>query len=107
MGHIVSCCLKNNIKSQTTVGQGSVHLFSSSWEIEAGGLGIQGRRQLWYSLLYIRSCLKTKIIAPVVMAYSFNPSTREAEGGGSLSSRPAWFTDRVPGQPGLHKETLS
>jgi hypothetical protein len=24
-----------------------------------------------------------------------------------LSSRPAWFTERVPGQPGLQKETLS
>jgi hypothetical protein len=24
-----------------------------------------------------------------------------------MSSRPAWVTDRVPGQPGLHRETLS
>jgi hypothetical protein len=30
-----------------------------------------------------------------------------AEAGGFLSSRPAWSTKRVPGQPGLHKETLS
>jgi hypothetical protein len=40
-------------------------------------------------------------------AHAFNPSTPEAEAGESLSSRPAWSTDRVPGQPGLHKETLS
>jgi hypothetical protein len=35
-----------------------------------------------------------------------NASTREAEAGGFLSLRPAWSTERVPGQPGLHRETL-
>jgi hypothetical protein len=30
-----------------------------------------------------------------------NLSTQEAEAGDSLSSRPAWATERVPGQPGL------
>jgi hypothetical protein len=34
------------------------------------------------------------------------PSTWEAEAGGFLSSRPAWSTEWVPGQPGLHRETL-
>jgi hypothetical protein len=28
-----------------------------------------------------------------VVAHAFNPSTREAEAGGSLSSRPAWSTE--------------
>jgi hypothetical protein len=28
-------------------------------------------------------------------------------GGRSLSSRPAWSTEQVAGQPGLHRETLS
>jgi hypothetical protein len=28
-----------------------------------------------------------------VVAHAFNPSTREAESGGSLSSRPAWSTE--------------
>jgi predicted RNase H-like nuclease len=42
-----------------------------------------------------------------VMAQAFNPSTREAEAGEFLSSRPAWSTEWVPGQPGLHRETLS
>jgi hypothetical protein len=37
----------------------------------------------------------------------FNPSTQEAEAGGFLSSRPAWSTKWVPGQPGLYRETLS
>jgi hypothetical protein len=44
---------------------------------------------------------------PGVVAHAFNPSTWEAEAGGFLSSRPAWSTERVPGQPGLHRETLS
>jgi hypothetical protein len=34
-----------------------------------------------------------------MVAHAFNPSTREAEAGGFLSSRPA--------QPGLYRETLS
>jgi hypothetical protein len=42
-----------------------------------------------------------------VVAHAFNPSTWEAEAGGFLSSRPAWSTEWVPGQPGLHRETLS
>jgi hypothetical protein len=33
--------------------------------------------------------------------------TREAEAGGFLSSRLAWSTKWVPGQPGLYIETLS
>jgi hypothetical protein len=41
------------------------------------------------------------------VAYAFNPSTREAEAGGFLSSKPAWSTEQVSGQPGLHRETLS
>jgi hypothetical protein len=42
-----------------------------------------------------------------VVGHAFNPSTWEAEAGGFLSSRPAWSTKWVPGQPGLHRETLS
>jgi hypothetical protein len=44
---------------------------------------------------------------PGVVAHAFNPSTWEAEAGGFLSSRPAWSTKWVPGQPGLHRQTLS
>jgi hypothetical protein len=47
------------------------------------------------------------MISRAVVAHAFNPSTREAEAGGFLSSRPAWSTEWVPGQPGLHRETLS
>jgi hypothetical protein len=43
----------------------------------------------------------------VVVVHPFNPSTWEAEAGRSLTSRPAWSTKWVPGQPGLHRETLS
>jgi hypothetical protein len=42
-----------------------------------------------------------------MVAHAFNPSTREAEAGRFLSSRPAWSTKWVPGEPGLNRETLS
>jgi hypothetical protein len=42
-----------------------------------------------------------------VVAHTFNPSTWEAEASGYLSLRPAWSTEWVPEQPGLHRETLS
>ena len=44
-----------------------------------------------------------------VVGHTFNPSTQEAEAGGCLSLRPpglSWVRLRVPGQPGLHRETL-
>jgi hypothetical protein len=41
-----------------------------------------------------------------VVAHAFNPSTWEAEAGRFLSSRPAWSTEWVPGQPGLHRGFL-
>jgi hypothetical protein len=41
------------------------------------------------------------------VAQAFNPSTWEAEASVFLSSRPAWSTKWVPGQLGLHRETLS
>jgi hypothetical protein len=54
------------------------------------------------------SHLVTKVdFSQAVVAHAFNPSTWEAEAGGFLSSRPAWSTEWVPGQPGLHRETLS
>ena len=38
---------------------------------------------------------------------AFDLSTQEAEAGKSLSSRPAWSTQQVPGHPGIHREILS
>ena len=55
----------------------------------------------------LRCLLKVLILEPGVVAHAFNPSTWEAEAGGFQSLRPAWSTDRVPGQPGLYRETLS
>jgi hypothetical protein len=43
----------------------------------------------------------------VVVAHTFSSSTQEAEAGKSLSLRPAWSTEQVPGQAGLHREVLS
>jgi hypothetical protein len=42
-----------------------------------------------------------------MVAHAFNPSTWETKAGRFLSSRPALSTEWVPGQPGLHRETLS
>ena len=42
-----------------------------------------------------------------MVAHTFNPSAWEAQGGGSLSLRPACSTEQVPGCSGLHRETLS
>jgi hypothetical protein len=36
---------------------------------------------------------KKKKKKPGMVAHAFNPSTREAEAGGFLSSRPAWSTE--------------
>jgi hypothetical protein len=51
--------------------------------------------------------VKILCLGQTVVVHAFNPSTREAEAGGFLSSRPAWSTEWVPGQQGLHRETLS
>jgi hypothetical protein len=42
-----------------------------------------------------------------MMAYVFNSSTWKAEASNSVSMRPAWSTEQVSGQPGLHGEILS
>ena len=43
-----------------------------------------------------------------MVALAFDPSTWEveAEASGSPSSRLAWFTEQVPGQPGLQQRNL-
>ena len=49
--------------------------------------------------------LTTKILSePGVAVYTFNPCTLEAA---DLCSRPDCSAQRVPGQQGLHSETLS
>lgn len=44
-------------------------------------------------------CFKKKIYSQSVLVHWFNPSTQVAEAGGSLHSRPTWFTELVPGLP--------
>jgi hypothetical protein len=54
----------------------------------------------------LRGVIKNEVW-PGVVLHAFIPSTWEAEAGRFLSSRPAWSTEQVPGQPGLYRETLS
>ena len=39
-----------------------------------------------------------------MVTHTFSASTQEAEAGGSLSARPAWSKEQVPGQSRLHTE---
>jgi hypothetical protein len=82
-------------------------LASFHWEL----LYLPDYRSLSLSLslfaLYSAHSLQENSFELGVVAYAFSPSTWEAEAGGFLSSRPAWSTKWVPGQPGLHRETLS
>lgn len=44
----------------------------------------------------------------MVVPYTFNPRTQEAEAGGFLLSfKPALSAEQIPGKPGLQRETLS
>jgi hypothetical protein len=44
--------------------------------------------------LFLRCFPRNKMyVKPGMVAHAFNPSTREAEAGGFLSSRPAWSTE--------------
>ena len=61
---------------------------------------------LVFTLYYI-FVKNTSFRAWQLLVHTFNPSTWEAEACRFLSSRPAWSTEWVPGQPGLQRETLS
>lgn len=41
-----------------------------------------------------------------MVAYAFSPRTGEAETGGPLSSRPAWYVEPVAGQLQPYREIL-
>jgi hypothetical protein len=95
----------------------SIHILDLSWAWWYTTLRTQ--RQIsssWGHLVYTSSSRtasawetlsqKAKIQLGV-LTHAFNPSTWEAEAGGFLSLRPAWSIEWVPGQPGLHRETLT
>jgi hypothetical protein len=46
-------------------------------------------------------------LSQAVVVHAINPSTWEAEASRFLSSKPAWSTEWVPGQPELYRETLT
>jgi hypothetical protein len=57
---------------------------------------------LWLDGTTLRSVLMSQAwwLMPLI------PALGVAEAGGFLSSRPAWSTKWVPGQPGQYRETL-
>jgi hypothetical protein len=93
-----------------------VHMYKYTYRIY---LKVAWRRLFWVCLpslcnLQSRSIrhswkekYKKNSVVLGMVAHAFNPSTQEAEAGGFLSSRAAWSTEWVPGQPGLYRETLS
>jgi hypothetical protein len=74
----------------------------STWEVDIVELGV---------VLNIPESSKpassTQNLSWAVVAHTFNSSTWEVEAGRFLSLRPAWSTEWVPRQLGLHRETLS
>ena len=56
---------------------------------------------------YVRKPFEENNVLLGIVAHTFNPSTWEAEVGGSMSSRPAWSTGVAPEQLKLHSEILS
>jgi hypothetical protein len=54
--------------------------------------GARGGLKVGYDQTTFYTWIKIAFFKPGVVARAFNPSTREAEAGGFLSSRPAWST---------------
>uniref|UniRef100_A0A8C6HYG5 Uncharacterized protein n=1 Tax=Mus spicilegus TaxID=10103 RepID=A0A8C6HYG5_MUSSI len=92
------------IGGQMRITDGLVLAFNpSTWEAEAGGSlefkaspsSKTARTTQRNPVLKNRNRKQTnkKQKKPGVVAHAFNPSTREAEAGGFLSSRPAWSTE--------------
>jgi hypothetical protein len=86
-----------------------------SLDLSSGQAETEGSLELAGMLAYVTECVsgQWKSVSQNtrcelgVVAHAFDPSTWEAEAGRFLSSRPAWSTKWVPGQPGLFRETLS
>ena len=55
--------------------------------VENHGYGGRGMKRYFY--------VKKEKDEQMVVALTFNPSIRKTEAGGSLSSSPAWSTERV------------
>jgi hypothetical protein len=72
-----------------------------SWDYGCASTGVykvmdMGARASWrldkHSVAPVLFFSALRQVMPGVVAHAFNPSTREAEAGGFLSSRPAWST---------------
>jgi hypothetical protein len=52
-----------------------------------------GSTETLYGVCYRKCPLTRAVVSQAVVVRAFNPSTWEAETGGSLSLRPAWSTE--------------
>ena len=75
--------------------EGICEIVNPSVAIEGSGLG-----------LFSLPATNLKV-SQTVAVHAFNPSTAEEEAGSSLNSGLAWSAERVPEQPGLHREAPS
>jgi hypothetical protein len=83
----------SNFKTTEELQSIVVHTIASAFRRrEPGDLmpGLYGRKQL--SQKEKENKEYRRLVWPGVVAHAFNPSSREAEAGGFLSSRPAWST---------------
>jgi hypothetical protein len=116
MAHWESACLaclrpwvgflihqKREIELSDSTARLSVHRSLMLHGVGVIGVGTPTKKPRVGAKEMMAQQLTTSAHCRAVVAHTFNPSTWEAEAGGFLSSRPAW----VPGQPGLHRETLS
>lgn len=64
---------------------------------------------MWKQALTVRELMEkgVRLLKYKQLMHTFDSSIREAEVGDLLSSRSAWSTRRVLGQPGLCRETPS
>jgi hypothetical protein len=92
---------RSSCRCLPSLNRGVLGLTADTWKIRSCfrvGLG---------SELWLTGTLSHYGLRSTSRRVFINPSTWEAEAGEFLSSRPAWSTEWVPGQPGLSRETLS
>jgi len=98
--------LRNEITLWPSLSHTHTHVHIKQHRKKEVGWGWEGSsdNDLQFGLVLIK---KKKWLCSGLVVQGLDPSTWEAEAGGSLSLRPAWSTQWVPGEPVLYRETPS